>query len=105
MKYSDQQRLQKIYENTDKLLRYINEKGVLSGRRGLVRQRITQENHAKRRRLPERQSPPLCVCEKTDVRELSVQPAEQTDDGPLRRNLQTAAQIVEFAQECFLRSG
>jgi len=28
MKYSDQQRLRKIYENTDKLLRYINEKGV-----------------------------------------------------------------------------
>ena len=28
MKYSDQQRLRKIYENTDKLIRYINEKGV-----------------------------------------------------------------------------
>ena len=59
----------------------------------------------KRRRLPERQSPLLCVCEKTDVRELSVQPAEQADDGPLRGSLEAAAQIVEFAQDCFLRFG
>ena len=76
-----------------------------SGRRGLVRQRIMQENHAKRRRLPERQSPPLCICEKTDVRELSVQTAKQTDDSPLCCGFEPAAQVVQFPQECFLRSG
>ena len=80
-------------------------RSAASGRGGLVRQRIMQENHAKRRRLPERQPPPLCACEEPDARSLSVQPAEQADDGPLRRDFQAAAQIVEFSQKCFLRSG
>ena len=40
-----------------------------------------------------------------DVRELFVQTAKQTDDSPLCCGFEPAAQVVQFPQECFLRSG